>query len=305
MKSVPNYIAAALLSAVCLCCYYFDPYRGASLVTGLLLLQVLGVMFVFLTSVTHKNPEKKFASYAKDKKSRQILEIGVIAFVFVACGAFLLLGLKWSFVRFVAFLGLWITAALLGENANYFIWRRQNPELAQQLVAREKPPEKEASAPIRETPAAASQPARRASLPPEKTRPRMRCMPDMFLAIRLTDRDVSALEDALRNPSKQSLAALEEAICRFNGNPQSVFYRIGGMRVHSTASIDSAKRELYALCASGRLLDDPAYAQSLIAGLDQATSTRFMQDLAASNPRMLFAYRLLGVQMQVAHLAGD
>ncbi|HRX58205.1 MAG TPA: hypothetical protein P5075_05470 [Eubacteriales bacterium] len=304
MKSVPNYIAAALLSAVCLCCYYFDPYRGASLATGLLL-QVPGVMLVFLTSVTHKDPEKKFTSYAKTQKSRQILEIGVILFVFVACGAFLLVGIKWSFVRFVAFLGLWITAALLGENANYFIWCRQNPELAQQLIAREKPPEKESSAPTREKPAAAFQPAERASLPSEKTRPRMHCMPDMFLAIRLIDYDVSALEDAIRNPSKQSLAALEEAICRFNGNPQSVFYRIGGMRVHTAASIDSAKRELYALCASGRLLDDPAYAQSLIAGLDQATSMCFMQDLAASNPRMLFAYRLLGVQMQIAHLAGD
>lgn len=114
---------------------------------------------------------------------------------------------------------------------------------------------------------------------------------------------LSGLRAALSDPTPEALAAVEKVIAEFAGKEDITFYKLGGLRVFTGASIDSVCDEIIGLALNDHLLIDPAYSQSLIAGL--GGNTKVSSDIMAQlsfNPKILFEYQLLGVQMQLSQL---
>lgn len=312
MKPIFNYIVASLLSVGGFSAFFLNPYRQGSVVVGIVL-QSLCAAVLFLAAVEHKNSAVKFEAYAKDRKSLILVLFLVKFFLYIMCGALLIYGIQSVVLRLVLFLVMWLAAISLGENVSFYFWRARGKASAGQPAeqsARERS-EKEADCPQGSTGDCPNVPETREaplSVTPgsDYTRARSQSPPDLLLIGRLRRGDTSALQEATGHPTAPALAAIEEAICRNNGNPDSVFYRIGGIHAFSSASIDAAKRELLDLAKKGTLLADPAYSQSLIARLgNRMTSALIMRELAATDPAALFEYQLLGVQMQVAQLVDE
>lgn len=140
-------------------------------------------------------------------------------------------------------------------------------------------------------------------VPNEKRRARVQAVPDRNLVAMLKNRELAGLQMAINQRTPGALAALEETIAQFAGNPGVTFYRLGGQRIFTDDSAQSIHGQLMDLAMGDLLLSDPAYTQSLIVGLGMAPglSTLLMQQLSM-HPQRLFEYQLLGVQMQLAHL---
>jgi len=315
MKPILNYIVASLLSLGGFSAFFLNPYRQGSVVVGIVLQSLCGAV-LFLAAVEHKNSSARFEAYAKGRKSPILVLFLVKFLLYILCGALLIYGIQSVILRLVLFLIMWLAAISLGENISFYLWRARGKasagQPAEQPVRERSEKEAEANCPqgaqaggcpnapeTREAPLSVTPGS-------DHARARSQSLPDLLLIGRLRRGDTSALQEATGHPSAPALAAIEEAICRNNGNPDSVFYRMDGRRVCSSASIDAAKRELLDLAKNGTLLADPAYSQSLIARLgNRMTSTLIMRELAATDPAALFEYQLLGVQMQVAQLVGD
>lgn len=313
MKSLPNYIAVALLSAGCLCCYYFNPFRGGSVVTAFLV-QALGVGILYLTSVEFKESINKYKVYAMSRNALNILRTIMKALIYTVCGVLLLLGIKWSLVRFIALLFMWIFAVSLGDSAGYYIWRRRNRDLAlafaqqgeQERLAtieaksQKQPPasEQEAAAPrIHEQEIPDTMPA-------DRVRKRVDDLPDMLLAMRLQISDESALSEALAHPTLNALAAIQYEIAHRYGHPAIVFYRGGGLAAFTSSDMLDAQNRLLALAKTQKLCVNPAWTQSLIVklGLRQMGT---LQSIAANcSQEDVFTYQLLGVELQLAGKLG-
>lgn len=139
-----------------------------------------------------------------------------------------------------------------------------------------------------------------------KRQQRIQAQPDPKLLMMLKSGNQMGLKMALSNITPEALAALEETIALYSGNPDLTFYRLGGLRTHTDDSIQSAKETILDLALDGALLKDPAFSQSLIAGLgiSAGVSELVMRQLAI-NPQWLYEYQLLGVQMQLAHLVNQ
>ena len=128
---------------------------------------------------------------------------------------------------------------------------------------------------------------------------------DLLRSIKQGDPNIAlaALQKALYNPTPGALAAVEKAIADMAGNPNVTFYKLGGQRIYTQKSMYDAKEQIEGLALSGNLLQDPAYTQSLMAGLiNPGISTLIMNELAMVRPKALFEYQLLGIQMQLSQL---
>ncbi len=138
-----------------------------------------------------------------------------------------------------------------------------------------------------------------------KRRERVKTDPDEQLLTMLKSGDQRGLQIALNKRTSEALAALEETIALYSGNPDITFYRLGGQRVYTQDTAQSAKEQIMDMALSDTLLEDPAYTQSLIASLGSTSGANelIMSQLAA-RPQALYHYQLLGVQMQLAHLVG-
>ena len=136
-----------------------------------------------------------------------------------------------------------------------------------------------------------------------KRRNRTKARPDFQLLLMLKSGNHMALQMALSNPTQEALAALEETIALYTNNPNVTFYRLGGQRVYTQDSVQSAKEQIMDMALSDSLLTDPAHTQSLIASLGSSpgVSNLIMSQLAMRS-QALYDYQLLGVHMQLAYL---
>lgn len=133
MQLILNFVVFFVLSAFGVSTYFLNPYRSGSLIVGLLL-QAFAIVVLFLSTVSQKHALNRYKNAAKDTvQSNQRWLIGSIAAVCIS-GALLLIGIPYSFLRFILFLLLWAGAIGAGQYLCYFIWRRDNEELAVQLV---------------------------------------------------------------------------------------------------------------------------------------------------------------------------
>lgn len=127
---------------------------------------------------------------------------------------------------------------------------------------------------------------------------------DIVLALFAGGAQGSGLQAAIAKRTPEALAAVEGMIVHFSKNENPSFYRLGGTRTYTAESIQQAKKALLELAYAGKLLKDPGYSQSLIAGLGVSggESLNIMNELATRNDNALFHYQLLGVQLQLATL---
>ncbi|MBN1265926.1 MAG: hypothetical protein JXA25_10565 [Anaerolineales bacterium] len=133
------------------------------------------------------------------------------------------------------------------------------------------------------------------------SRPRTQAKPDAGLLVMLKSGNQMGLHQALAKRTPEALAAVEETIALYSGNPEVTFYRLGGMRTFTPESIQTAYDQLVELAGSKALLDDPAYTQSMIAALGSKSglNEQLMRQLSM-DAQALYDYQLLGVQMQLA-----
>ena len=136
-----------------------------------------------------------------------------------------------------------------------------------------------------------------------KRRERIKADPDKQLLTMLKSGNQKGLQMALDKRTPEALAALEETIALYSGNPDITFYRLGGQRVYTQDAVQSAKEQIMDMALNDSLLADPTHTQSLIAGLGSTpgVSQLIMSQLAA-RPQALYDYQLLGVQMQLAYI---
>ena len=135
-----------------------------------------------------------------------------------------------------------------------------------------------------------------------KRRERIQAKPDHGLLNALKSGDQNALMKAMSMKTEAALAAVEETIALYSGDPNVTFYQLGGT-FESTASLrESALQELTMLANNGKLLDDPAYSQYCISRLGRDTGNVFMQNLYRENSQACYDYQLLGIQMQLSIL---
>ncbi len=133
MQSFINYVIFFVLSAFGLSAYFLNPYRSGSLIFGLLL-QVFPIVVLFLSTVSQEHALNRYKNAAKDTvQSNRRWLIGSILAVCIG-GGLLIVGIPYGFLRFILFVLLWVGCIGAGQYLCYFIWRRNNEELAEQLV---------------------------------------------------------------------------------------------------------------------------------------------------------------------------
>lgn len=333
MNTTPSYIAAFLLSLPGLAVYFLNPRRSTTLAGGFVL-QLIFVALIFYFTIPQDIAINKFKRYAKEdsKENRQWLFAGLG--IYLVCGVLILLGIKSGFLRFILFLIMWGSAIMTSEMVGFFVWHHFNKEWlakefekdaaeaekqeAKKLAAQRAAEQKKAAAEAKEKTAQqaaerekaiAEEAKRRASSQPaqaplSKSLPRIQATPDPRLLMMLKNGDVTGLQMALSSRTPEALAAIEETIALYSGNPNPSFYRLGGQRIYTEQSTQSAKEEILDLALNGNLLQDPAHSQSLVAGLgtNPGISELIMRQLSVLNNQALYDYQLLGVQMQLAHL---
>ena len=131
---------------------------------------------------------------------------------------------------------------------------------------------------------------------------RIAAKPDGKLLLALKSGDQNALIMALQARTKEALAAVEETIALYSGNPEITFYQPGGMVENNTSIREQALQELTVMARSKQLLQDPAYSQYCISRLGHDMGDAFMRALYQEDMQACYDYQLLGIQMQLALL---
>ena len=326
MQSFVNYVIFFLLSAFGLSAYFFNPYRSGSLIVGLLL-QAFAIVVLFICTVPRKYSVSRYRNFVRDTvQSNRRWLIGSIAVVCVS-GALLLIGIPFSFLRFILFLLLWAGAIGAGQYLDYFIWRRNNEELTVQLVKEDEEKRAQELAAQERAKAAAEQMRRDAqeraeaeaawqraqrgieplpheipdSLPVSMARQRVEDLPDLMFAMRLMAGDESALAEAFTHPTRNALAAIEEVIARNYICYTAIFYRNGGLLVATQSSIQETQERLMFLVKSHQLCVNPAWTQYLISQLGKGPENDFLMKINQTCEREdVFAFQLLVAEMQIA-----
>ncbi len=322
MQSIINFVVFFVLSAFGVSAYFFNPYRSGSLIVGLLL-QAFAIVVLFLSTVSQKHALNRYKNAAKDTvQSNRRWLIGSIAAVCIS-GALLLIGIPYSFLRFILFLLLWAGAIGAGQYLCYFIWRRNNEELAMQLVKEDE--EKRAQelaaqerakqvAQERAEAAAAQQRAQRGFEPMEHEipaaldscvgRPRIEDLPDLSLVERMLNLEDSALAEALAQPSRAALASVEETIARNTNNSAVFFSHKVGKFIDIPEFIQSAERKLLYLAQTHQLYVNPSWSQYLIASIGSEQLTFWGFFYKANDQQDIYACQLLDAQMQLVDKLG-
>ena len=323
MQTFLNSLIFFVLSAFGLSTYFLNPYRSGSLIVGLLL-QAFAIVVLFLSTVSQKHALNRYKNAAKDTvQSNRSWLIGSIAAVCIS-GALLLIGIPYSFLRFILFLLLWLGAIGAGQYLCYFIWQSGNKDLVQQLAAEgiiQREQEKQAKEAAvqrkkeeqeRQEAIAAQQRVQRGieplpqeipdSLPVSVTRQRVEDMPDLMFAMRLMAGDESALAEAFAHPTRNLLAAIEDVIARNYICYTAIFYRNGGLIVTTQSSIQEVQDRLMFLVKSHQLCVNPAWSQYLISQLGKDLANNFLMKINQSCEREdVFAFQLLIAEMQIAY----
>ena len=131
---------------------------------------------------------------------------------------------------------------------------------------------------------------------------RIAAKPDGKILLALKSGDQNALIMALQARTEEALAAVEETIALYSGNPEITFYQPGGMVENNTSIREQALQELTAMAGSQQLLKDPAYSQYCISRLGHDMGDVFMRTLYQEDMQACYDYQLLGIQMQLALL---
>ena len=134
---------------------------------------------------------------------------------------------------------------------------------------------------------------------------RIAAKPDGKLLLALKSGDQNALSMALQARTKEALAAVEETIALYSGNPEITFYQPGGMVENNTSIREQALQELTVMAGSKQLLQDPAYSQYCISRLGHDMGDAFMRALYQEDMQACYDYQLLGIQMQLALLVKE
>ena len=135
-----------------------------------------------------------------------------------------------------------------------------------------------------------------------RRRERIRGKPDQGLLNSLKSGDQNALALAMAMKNKPALAAVEETIALYAGNPQITFFQPGGLFVKDTLTTNDAVDELERLVNTNQLLTDPAYSQYCISRLGREVGNIFLQELYHTNSQACYDYQLLGIHMQLVIL---
>ncbi|NMB62159.1 MAG: hypothetical protein GYA18_07460 [Chloroflexi bacterium] len=135
-----------------------------------------------------------------------------------------------------------------------------------------------------------------------RRRERIRGKPDQGLLNSLKSGDQNALALAMAMKNKPALAAVEETIALYAGNPQITFFQPGGLFVKDTLTTNDAVDELERLVNTNQLLTDPAYSQYCISRLGREVGNIFLQELYRTNSQACYDYQLLGIHMQLVIL---
>lgn len=330
MQTFLNFLIFFVLSAFGLSTYFLNPYRSGSLIVGLLL-QAFAIVVLFLSTVSQKHALNRYKNAAKDTvQSNRRWLIGSILAVCIG-GGLLIFGVPYGFLRFILFVILWVGCIGAGQYLCYFIWRRNNEELALQLVKEDEEKRAQELAAQERAKAAAEQMRKEAqeraeaeaarqraqrgieplqheiptSLPVSVARQRVEDLPDLMLAMRLMVGDETALSEALARPTRNALAAIEEVIARNYICHLAVFYRNGGLLVATQSSIQETLERLMYLVKSHQLCVNPAWSQYLISQLGNNLANNFLMKINQSCEREdVFAFQLLGAEMQIASKLG-
>ena len=129
---------------------------------------------------------------------------------------------------------------------------------------------------------------------------RIAVKPDGKLLVALKSGDQNALSLAMQTRTEAALAAVEETIALYSGNPAVTFYQPGGVVENNAIMRERALQELAAMAGSQQLLKDPAYSQYCISRLGRDIGNEFMRALYQEDPQACYDYQLLGIQMQLA-----
>ena len=326
MQSFLNFVVFFVLSAFGLSAYFFNPYRSGSLIVGLLL-QAFGIAVLFLSTVSQKHALNRYKNAAKDTlQSNRRWLIGSIAAVCIS-GALLLIGIPYSFLRFILFLLLWAGAIGAGQYLCYFIWRRNNEELAVQLVKEDEEKRAQEFAAQERAKAAAEQMRKDAqeraeaaeaqqraqrgieplaheipnSLPVSMARHRVEDLPDLMFAMRLMNGDASAIQEALAHPTRNKLAAIEEVIAQNYGGTPTLFFQAGKSQLIRQLSLEEMQGRLLYLAVSHQLFVNPAWMQELMSHFDSMLQRKMLMLIQKScTNEDIFAYELIYAQLWLA-----
>lgn len=329
MQTFLNFLIFFVLSAFGLSTYFLNPYRSGSLIVGLLL-QAFAIVVLFLSTVSQKHALNRYKNAAKDTvQSNRRWLIGSILAVCIG-GGLLIFGIPYGFLRFILFVILWAGCIGAGQYLCYFIWRRNNEELALQLVkedeekrAQELAAQERAKASAeqmrkeaqeRTEAEAAQQRAQRgfepmeheipAALDSSKGRPRIEDLPDLSLVERMQKLEDSALAEALARPSRGALASVEETIARNANNNAVYFYHKVGKFIDIPEFIKSAERKLLYLAQNHQLYVNPSWSQYLIASIGSEQLSFWQFFINNCDQEDVFACQLLDAQMQLVDKLG-
>lgn len=323
MKKYWNYLIAACLCIGGFCVYYLNPYPKGSPVAGIVL-QLFCAILVFGNAAENETTVAQFRNNAKQESEKN--GFWLIGSLFAAGGAaaIFLSGVKYSAVRFGLLAIMWAGLFLAANYFAYFLWRNRNKETARGLAEEGVAQRKEEREKAKQKKETAKESAREAKEREEalaqdvkqvedafnnqiantaKTRCRIQRSPDLQILSQLANGNEAGLQEALRNPSAFSLAAIEEAIIQRSDNHDPIFYRPGGQTVTSQSDASEAQIVLLYLARNHRLLHNPAFSQFLITRCNGPFGgQQLLQQMARCGSQTLFAYQLLGVHLQVSVL---
>ena len=326
MQTFLNFLIFFVLSAFGMSTYFLNPYRSGSLIVGLLL-QAFAIVVLFLSTVSQKHALNRYKNAAKDTvQSNRRWLIGSILAVCIG-GGLLIFGIPYGFLRFILFVILWVGCIGAGQYLCYFIWRRNNEELALQLVKEDEEKRAQELAAQERAKAAAEQMRKEAqeraeaeaarqraqrgieplpheipdSLPVSMARHRVEDLPDLMFAMRLTAGDASAIQDALAHPTRNKLAAIEEVIAQNYGGTPILFFRPGQSKLIRQISLEEMQGRLLFLAKSHQLFVNPAWAQELMSHFDSVLQRNTLMLIQKScTNEDIFAYQLIYAQLWLA-----
>lgn len=320
--------------------YCISPYRFVSFGWGLIV-QLCVAGFLYWTTVPDLKNLKDIYKKLNENPKDNILVFIITLVGYLVFGVIIAVGVKSGFLRFVFYVIMWIGALVSSTVINEIIFIKLNRENL--LIEKEKEEaaialkNKQQAEMIKEK-ARKDEEARKAEKEriekreaeqrriaeeklstansealqelSAKRQPRIQATASPMIYSALIsgqamgwDYALSGLRAALSDPTPEALAALEKVIAEYAGKEDITFYKLGGMRVFTGDSVESVRDQILGLALTNHLLIDPAYTQSLIAGL--GGNTRVSNDIMAQlafNPKILFEYQMLGVHMQLSQL---
>jgi len=321
MKKNLNYIASFLCVLPGIAAFVISPEHFTSFIGGLVV-QVIVAAFIIFAVMPDSKDLKKFTKQITENPKDNWMVLVILMVAYLGIATLIAVGIKAGWLRFVLFLIMWTATATGMYVLNEIIFCKVNRnQLEEQLKAENQ--EKEIKLQQQREARIAAEEAQAQKLAAEKaalnqaaeeinskSQPRVLATPDPMIYSALIsgltlgwDFAMSGLQMALSNPSLEALAAVEEAIAMYANNKDLTFYRLGGQRVYSNTSINDAVDRILGLALTDSLVKNPALTQSFIAELGtNANASNNLMNQLSFNPKILFQYRLLGVQMQLAYL---